>query len=290
MQVDGKRIFTVITAAEEIKINGIILPMEKKQNILPTFLFFFILSLSVFLLSANNILLGTGLLGNALFPVASMMYSVSRWPFSLGKSSSLDSLHMQNQALQGQLIHLQQVEADNKAFRDQFETTTPAPSTLLPARIIGMPSLVPGITAAEEIILDKGGKDNVRIGQVVVYKDNLLGVVKATTQHASRVLLVTNKSLSFTAQTTSFNALGVVKGLGNGQLVLDNVLLSDSLQIGDSVVTKGDQALSKGGTPPGLILGKIVSVEKNPSAIFQKASIKSLVDITKLPEVFILIP
>lgn len=263
--------------------------MQPKERILPLFVSFFILSFLVFLLSANNILLGTGFIGNALFPVVSAGYSLSRLPFSLRNSSPQNTVKLQNQDLEAKLIHLQQLQDDNKALRDQFETTVPTAPTLLPAKIIGMPSLLPGINAPEEMILDKGGRDGIRVGQVVIYKDNLLGMVKATADTASEIVLITNKASSFTAQTSQSNAQGVMKGLGNGQMILDNVVLSDTMQIGDSVVTKGDQTLTKNGVPPGLIVGKITSVDKNPSAIFQKANIKSLVDVTSLSEVFIVI-
>lgn len=260
--------------------------MKTRTHILPLFIFFLVISLGVFLLSKNQMLLGQGILGNALFPVESLVYQAVRLPFTIGENPEVKKLQAQNADLQRQLVHLQEVQNDNKALRDQFETTTIATTRLLPSHIIGMPAFVPGIAGAEELILDKGKADGVKKGQAVVYKDSLIGIVKDVTDRASRVILLSNKASLFTAQTNGTNALGVVKGLGNGQMVLDNVVLSDSLQIGDSVVTKGD--VSGSTIPQGLIVGKIISVEKNPAAIFQRASLQSLVKVEKLTEVFIL--
>ena len=71
-------------------------------------------------------------------------------------------------------------------------------------------------------------------------------------------------------------------------MILDNVLLTENLKNGDLVLTKGDVNLNGEGFLPGLIVGKIISVEKSPSALFQKAQVEGLVDVTKLSTVFVI--
>ncbi|HZJ18567.1 MAG TPA: rod shape-determining protein MreC, partial [Patescibacteria group bacterium] len=70
---------------------------------------------------------------------------------------------------------------------------------------------------------------------------------------------------------------------------LDNVLLSENLKKGDIILTKGDIDQEENGYPPDLIIGKIISVDKSPSALFQKADVVSLVDLSKLTTVFIIV-
>ncbi len=260
--------------------------MEKRTPILPLFIFFLILSLGVFFLSQHQLLLGQGLLGNALFPIESLLYQTSRLPFTLGTNPEMKRLQAENLQLKTQLVQMRKLQNDDKALRDQFETSSIPTHNLLPAQVIGLPSFVPGITKAEEMLVDKGTSDSVEKGQPVVYKDSLIGIVGKVSDHAAKITLITNKSFSLTAQTNETSAPGVVKGIGNGQMVLDNVVLSDTLHTGDTVITKGDTGEKN--IPEGLIVGKIVAVEKNPAAIFQGANMQSLVSIEKLSEVFII--
>ena len=121
-----------------------------------------------------------------------------------------------------------------------------------------------------------------------VLKDNLVGKIAKTSDFFSQVILVTNPSSQFAAKTIQ-GVLGVVKGEGNQDMILDNVLLSDSLEKGNFVVTTGDLALDGSGIPPNLVVGKITSVDKNPSSLFQQGKLESLIDFSKISEVFVVV-
>jgi rod shape-determining protein MreC len=159
---------------------------------------------------------------------------------------------------------------------------------LLPANIVGAPSFIPGISTPETFIIDKGTSDGVKVGDAVVYKNNLLGKISKISDSLSEVTLVTNTSSSFTAKTSSSQALGVIKGQGGGQMILDNVLLSDNLKPSDLVLTNGDTNLSGKGYPPDLVVGKIVSVDKKASSLFQRAEVSSFIDFAKITTVFVI--
>lgn len=262
--------------------------MQRKENTLSIFLFFFLLSLILFFFSKNTLFSKIDTVGNVLFPIESLFYHIATAPFSWNQNRTLMQLQQENIYLKSELAKDEILHNDDIALRDQFKTTNPASVTLLPATIIGMPSFIPGITDPETIVLDKGSQDGIRKGAVVIYKDNLLGQVDTVSEHAALVVLVSNPKTSFTANSLMTNALGIVHGSGNGGIVLDNVILSDTLKKGDSIVTHGDENLQQKGLPPGLIVGRIISIEKNPSNLFQKANIQNIVDIRKLHIVFII--
>ncbi len=202
----------------------------------------------------------------------------------------MQQLKEENQQLLVQKAEFEKLKADNKALRDQFQTASPPSVNLLPARIIGISQFIPGITSFDQIILDKGSAEGVRLGYAVADGQNLLGKVTDISFHRCQVELVSNKNFSFTAQTAETNASGVIKGQGGGDILLDNVLLSGALKISDVVVTKGDQTIEGIGLPPDLIVGKIVSIDKKASSLFQSAKIKSPVDIASLSLIFIIFP
>lgn len=216
-------------------------------------------------------------------PVQSLIYSVT---LGFGSSQKIKDLENTNIVLQNKIIEQEKLIADNKALRDQFATTYPVSRNLLEATVISSPSFIPGITVAESLIINKGAKDGVKLGMSIIYKDNLIGVVKEVSENTSQITLITNSSFSVISQTFETKAQGVIKGQGAGEMILDNVVLSQSLKQGDLVLTKGEGDL-KNLTMPNLVIGKILSVNKNPSDLFQVAKVKSLLDINHLSTVFI---
>lgn len=187
------------------------------------------------------------------------------------------------------LVDQQKLIEDNAALRNQFETTTVRSQTLLPAKIIGSPSFIPGLSIPETLILGVGRVDGVREGQAVVYKDNLVGIIEKSNENFSKVLLVNSPDFSLTVKTLKENASGVIKGSGGGQLILENVLLSQKLTENDLVVTRGSVNERGEGVLPDLIIGKITSVNKNASDLFQNAKVEPLVDSGTLATVFVIV-
>lgn len=188
----------------------------------------------------------------------------------------------ENEDLAQKLVNLESIKKENKALKDQFQAAGPPPdNTLLPARIIGAPSFIPGITEPQIFILDKGKNDRVKKGQAVVFKNNLVGTITEVSKNRSKVQLLTHKDFSLPGRTMETSALGIINGKQNNELVFGNVLLSEELKISDIVLTYGE--------PPDIVIGKIVSVERKPSSLFQTARVKSLLAFSKLFMVFVII-
>ncbi|HEV2339920.1 MAG TPA: rod shape-determining protein MreC [Patescibacteria group bacterium] len=257
--------------------------MQRKESVWIALAFCFLLSIIIFFLGKTSLFsVLTGIVDAVLFPTEAIIYNI------VIASTNTRYTSLMNDNLQLQIIKDKEIVNENAALRDQFQTTSLQSTVLMPATIIGMPSFLPGVAFPEKIIIDKGIFDAVHIGDPVVYRNALLGQIDKVSEHASSVLLTTNTSSSFTADTLHTNAMGVIKGLGNGQMILDNVVLSEALQKNDTVVTRGSQNTNRQGLPPGLVIGKIVSIERNPSSLFQKAELVNIVDVQKLHEVFIL--
>lgn len=264
--------------------------MHKRRNFFPVFLIFLLLSLFLLFLPKISFLKPVNSFVQAVFaPVQSLTYGVFSKITSFTSNTKLKALEDENKALVKKLIDQQKLIADNKALRDQFQTANIRSASLVPAQIVGAPGFVPGVSVSETLILNRGESDGVKIGNAVIFKDNLVGRIIKTSQFLSSVLLITNSSSSFIAKTVETNALGVVKGQGGGKLILDNVLLPDNLKKNDIVVTKGDINENGVGFPPDLIVGRINSISKNASDLFQKAEITTFVDFGKINVVFIII-
>lgn len=257
--------------------------MPKHKLPTSSFLFFFILSGLVVVLFQTHV--GEsfrGILELALQPLQKIAYSVAY------AASGEDSSENNTDSVVT-VVQTAEQKREIDALRDQFATTTPNPQQLLPAQIIGLKAFVPGFSSPSQIVIDKGTADGVEKGFVIVRKDILLGRVVSSSRHVSLIDLTTKKDFSVTARATKTNALGVSKGQG-GSILLDNVVLSDKLEKNDIVVTKGSVNESGTGAPPNLVIGKILSIEKKSSALFQTAEVAIPLDITRIDTVFVLLP
>jgi rod shape-determining protein MreC len=261
--------------------------MQKKE-FLPPFVVFLVISLSILILSKFGFLSAFSPL-RLVSPFQALFYSVGQ-RFERGQNQSILKLQDENTRLSKALVSQKEKEKENQALLDQFQTSYPRSSNLLPAKILGAPSFIGG--DIEYFILDKGSKDGVKEGQAVVFKDNLVGKIVSVSSYFSKANLVSQQSSSFLAKVVRVSQtgepLGIVKGEGQGGIFLDNVILSENLKPSDLVVTKGDLNSDGQGYPPDIIVGKIVSVSKNPSSLFQQAKIESLLDFSNLSLVFII--
>jgi rod shape-determining protein MreC len=264
--------------------------MPKRNNFFSYFLILLFLSLLIFAGSKIGLLKPVDSLAKGILsPLQALTYGVYTNITNFGVSSQLEALKVQNLTLTKKLIEQNKLTEDNKALRDQFQTQNPKSSNLIEADVIGAPGFIPGISVPETLILDRGENDGIKAGQAVIYENNLVGKVVKTSAFLSNVELVSNSSSTFTAKTLSTQALGVVKGQGGGGIILDDVVLSDTLQKQDVVLTKGDIDAYGIGVPPDLVIGEIASISKFPSDLFQKASLKSKINFSKLSKVFVIV-
>lgn len=260
--------------------------MRKRERFFLTFLFFLILSIVLFFVAKapgfENV---RGALEGITKPVQKITFSLTQFPESFSDKEK-DQLRKEVASLQKKIVDQKQLEQEIQALKDQFQTNNPKSEMLLPAKILGMPRFIPGVSAPSIAILDAGEENEVKVGQAVIFKDNVIGKVTKVSKHLSVATLITDKSLSFAGKTAN-GILGVVKGEGS-DVVLENVLTSEELKADEMVVTKGDINEDGIGYPPSLVVGKITSVDKTQSNLFQMAKLKSLVDFSALSTVFII--
>lgn len=260
--------------------------MKRREKFVHIFLLFFAFAFLLFIFSQSGFVKDTtGLLEQVTGPLRKGTFSL----FS-GKESTVteDKLREQVKSLQVQVAKYQALEKDNKALRDQFESADVSSQELLPAKVVGFVTFIPGVSPVEQLVIDKGERDGVRAGDVVVFKNNLVGKIIITYPHVSKVNLVSQKDTSLTAETSRTSAIGLVQGKGAEEIVLGNVVLADKLEKEDLVITKGDVSEKGSGYPPDLVIGKIVAVHKRASDLFQVAEVQSLVNFSKLKMVFVI--
>jgi cell shape-determining protein MreC len=259
--------------------------MKRRESFLPAFFVVLFLCILILFLSLSGSLKSlSSFLEKGTSGIQSITFKIfQKMPF-VSESVKVKELKEVNLELLSRVATFEKLKNENIALSDQFKTSYPSSSRLLKANIIGASTFVPGVSVPISFILDKGLKNNVKVGSAVVIKDNLVGMVSKVSANLSEVVTINNSLSSFTAKTQN-GAVGIVKG-GEG-VILSNILLSENVSSGEIVLTKGNINSDGIGIPPDLVVGKITFVEKNPSDLFQQAKIESSVNFINLSTVFV---
>lgn len=261
--------------------------MKRKPNYLPFFITFFSLSILLILFGT------TGIFSNFTSTVnksgqygKEFVYILSLRNF---QNNSIKKLIEENMKLTKRLEDEYKHITDNIAYKSQFKATNEKSSDLLPAKVVGYPSFIPGVSLPEFLMIDKGENDAIKKGDTIISNNYLVGKIESVYSDFSKVELITNKKSSFTAKIgEGSEENGIVMGQGGGEIILDNVILTINLEKNKNVLTKGDRNEENIGYPPDILVGKVVSIEKNQSDLFQRAELESPIDFKNLEVVFVI--
>lgn len=136
------------------------------------------------------------------------------------------------------------------------------------------------------IIIDKGLKDGLRAGMPIIKeKGILIGKIIKADDYISYVILITDNRSQFAVSINNEEKIsGLACGNYNLTVRMDLIPIDKNIQEGDIVVTSGSEKF----IPPGLIVGKIVKINKNDNDIFQSAELSPLSPLDNLSIVTIL--
>ena len=131
-------------------------------------------------------------------------------------------LRQENDALIIENVQLKEAEAENERLRRLLDFTRTNPSYdyrggEVGARVIGHdPSAY-----LDFVIIDLGERQEASLGMPVVTERGLVGRITEVHDTSSEVLLITDVNSAVTALIQTSRAMGVVRGLAGGGLLLD---------------------------------------------------------------------
>lgn len=161
----------------------------------------------------------------------------------------------------------------------------------LPYRTITAPVIARDPSGVlKTLVIGAGSEQGVKIDQVVLAEQGVVGRVSEAGSNYAKVLLVTDSSSSVSALVQTSRASGIVRGQYGDSLVMEWILQSDPVKRGDVIVTAG---LGLGAElrslyPKGLVIGTVVDVTKAEVSAYQRAVVAPAVDLRKLENVLII--
>lgn len=133
------------------------------------------------------------------------------------------------------------------------------------------------------VMINKGVKHGVKAGFPVIVPDGLVGRVTAVSYAYSKVVLVTDPNSSVDALVERTRARGIVTGNSGRECRFDYALRESDIRLGDIVITSG----FCGVYPKGIRIGRVTSLVRRNSGLFQEIVITPCVNFQRLEEVMI---
>lgn len=254
---------------------------------------FFILFLAAVLIIISNqttpALWMRGFLTNmAVWPETFLSAARNFFSFWFDIIKNLRSIKIENQTLtkenlelKAQLFNVRNIEKENDLLKNQLNLGYKNNWKFIAANIIGR-----DYQNFRSFFVNNGRKSGIDRGMAVVGEgENVIGQVILATENTALIRTIFDPETKISAVAKNNKITGLVKGLGL-DIVLDLMLKSKEIETQDLVTTSGQDGV----WPRGLIIGKVLQVERHPNQILQTIRIQSLLDWPNLSTVFILKP
>lgn len=186
--------------------------------------------------------------------------------------------------LQAATVQMRELEVENRDLRELLGLRERAPlGSLLSVNVIARDPL----GSVQAVTIDRGTDDGVRVNLPVISWKGLAGRVVEVHPTSAKVLLITdvNSAVSVRIQDPASRATGVIRGVGDGRLMLQYVPRTDLLRTEDVAITSG----IGGGFPSGVLVGRVLQVRQRDVEVFQEALVEPAVDMRNLERLYVLL-
>ena len=197
--------------------------------------------------------------------------------------SELIRLQAENQLLSRQLAALKLVAEENESLRELLEVPLPQGFSQVGAQVI----LRPPHQWYESLTVDRGFEAGIRVNQVVMGPQGVLGKVSEVTAQTATIQLISHPESTVACIVGKQKVPGVLIGQYRQEPAQLQYLQNYArIRTGDEVLTSG-----LGGVyPPHLSLGRVAEVRQLPSKPVPEASVTLSPLETHLSHVIVLVP
>jgi rod shape-determining protein MreC len=233
--------------------------------------------------------------GFAMAPIQNVLRSggqtVSSFFATLGE---IDRLRLENQNLTTRVNELatqnrslESLRAQNQQLTDILDVRSSLAYESTAAEVISR-----RITNQEHVIsLDRGSDAGIEVKDPVIGGGGaLIGQVVDVGPNYSRVLLITDERMTVVGLLESSRAIGAVHGQLERPLDMDGISATNTVNLGEAVVTAGIELSEdiRSPYPKGLLIGTIADVERSPDQLFQTALVTPAANFETLEYVLVI--
>ncbi len=198
------------------------------------------------------------------------------------RENSLLHLQITRLELENERLHVAGLE--NESLRHMLQLPPWRGMPLKPAEVLALG----GESLPSSATLSAGTRQGVKEGDVVVTESGLLGRVGEVWPTLSRAVLLTDANSAVACEVESTSVLGVLRfmTLPHPHLELTGVPLSDTLRVGQRVITSG---MSRH-YPRGIMVGSIHRIGRDSGGLTQTIEVAPAAMLSRLRHVFVMTP
>lgn len=219
--------------------------------------------------------------------VADVPSQVWRWVDRM--STDYDQLHKENRELKAQALILQRkvqkmasLSADYIRLRELLNGSELVDETVMVAEVIG----VDPDPFTHELLINKGFRDGVRVGQTLLDAYGVMGQVISIDRFSSRVLLLSDARHAIPIQVNRNGVRSIVVGKGSfTELELLNLPDTADVVVGDLLVSSGlgDRF------PFGYPVAVVIKVKHDPGEPFAQVLVRPSAQLTRSRQVMLVL-
>jgi rod shape-determining protein MreC len=195
----------------------------------------------------------------------------------------LEYLAISNVRIEKLEIEINQLKLENARLRDKLSIDTTrfesSEYRLLKATVVGRDPL----NINGYLYIDKGTEHGIYMNQPVISIDGLVGRVKHAGPASSIVETVENKGFVASAIDVNTRVHGIVRK--QRSLMFDYIRRTDSISVGDSILTSGMSELF----PKGILIGTVQRVSESADLFFLLVHVAPTTQINRLVSVYIIL-
>jgi len=257
------------------------------KNFHKKFLILFGIAFFIFLLDFGPFFTGLKHLFQSLSnPIRGRAYQINQSFLSRAfRSKAAKSYFLENQKLraelsrcQGETVSSQQIFDENKRLRRLLTMPLPPDLSFSDAMVVG--------NQGDYLVINRGAGDGVEEKQLVLVDNYLVGRVEKVLEKQAKVLRI--DSIKFSVPVLIFRdvpgCFGQNQPCQQGKGVTRGTKVEQILR--EEAVTEGSLVTLLDG-PRGILLGRVVKVSESADRVFLEAKFESLIDFSKLTEVFL---
>lgn len=131
------------------------------------------------------------------------------------------------------------------------------------------------------ITIYKGKEEGVKEQSAVLNQDGLLGIVIKTSNHLSKVRLLTNQDTSISVKIK--DSYGILQANNQKECWIHNLTKEIEIEIGDKITTSGLTEI-----PGNILVGTVEEIQKDELGLIQSVKVKKASDLNEIVYVTIL--
>ncbi|MGI9102280.1 MAG: rod shape-determining protein MreC [Terriglobales bacterium] len=197
----------------------------------------------------------------------------------------LRNVNRQNEALRQEIqrMRLEQVRmAEDAGQARRLQTLLGFKEQYISQTIAAQVISTTGSEFSRGVYIDKGSRDGIKPDMPVITPAGIVGKVYRVYSASSLVLEINDPSSGAGVILQKSRLQGILKGSGNGETFVANIMADEKIEPGETVLTSGGDRIY----PKGLPVGKVAHVR--PAGTFLNVDVRPSADLDRLEEVLVI--